>query len=194
MPVLDLPAPTLANLAMDRAFREDIGITAIWHYPAKEPKGKLLFIHGFRGDHHGLSATAGALVDYEVLIPDLPGYGKTPELKKHDLESYADWLINLVDQIGPDVVVLGHSFGSLVVSKALELGLPAAKVILLNPISTRSQDQVDLANKAARWFYRFTERTGAAGSLLLRSPRVSALRNCRDGRLTYSILFLKLAR
>ena len=52
-------------------------------------------------------------MDYEVLIPDLPGYGKTPELKKHDLESYADWLINLVDQIGPDVVVLGHSFGSL---------------------------------------------------------------------------------
>ena len=63
MPVLNLPAPTLANLAMDRAFREDIGTTAIWHYPAKEPKGKLLFIHGFRGDHHGLSATAGALVD-----------------------------------------------------------------------------------------------------------------------------------
>jgi len=169
MPVLNLPAPTLADLAMDRAFREDIGSTAIWHYPAKESKGKLLFIHGFRGDHHGLSATAAALVDYEVLIPDLPGYGKTAELEKHDLESYADWLTNLVDQIGPDVVVLGHSFGSLVVSKAVSKGLQAKAIVLQNPITTRSSDQYDLANKIARGFYSIAISLGRVGSALLRS-------------------------
>lgn len=169
MPVLNLPAPTLANLAAERANRRDIGTTAVWHYPAANPKGKLLFIHGFRGDHHGLSAIAGALVDYEVLIPDLPGYGKTQELEKHDLESYADWLIGLVDEIGSDVVVIGHSFGSLVVSKAVSKGLTARAIVLQNPITTRSSEQKDVASRIARSFYALAVSLGRVGSALLRS-------------------------
>jgi pimeloyl-ACP methyl ester carboxylesterase len=169
MPVLNHPAPILANLAVERAYRRDIGSTALWHYPAANPKGRLLFIHGFRGDHHGLSAIAGALVDYEVLIPDLPGYGKTKELETHDLASYADWLIELVDGIGSDVVVIGHSFGSLVVSKAVSKGLRARAIVLQNPITTRSSDQNDIANKVARSFYSLAVSLGRVGSALLRS-------------------------
>jgi pimeloyl-ACP methyl ester carboxylesterase len=169
MPVLNLPAPTLATLAAERGHRADMGTTAIWHYPSGEPKGKLLFIHGFRGDHHGLAAIAGALVDYQVLIPDLPGYGKTSELQKHDLESYANWLIGLVDQIGSDVVVIGHSFGSLVVSKAVSQGMQARAIVLQNPITTRSSEQNDLANKIARSFYSLAMSLGRLGSGLLRS-------------------------
>jgi len=169
MPVLNLPAPTLATLAAERGYRADIGNTAVWHYPAAEPKGKLLFIHGFRGDHHGLAAIAGSLVDYDVLIPDLPGYGKTPELQKHDLESYANWLIELVGEIGSDVVVIGHSFGSLVVSKAVSKGLQARAIVLQNPITTRSSEQNDLANKIARSFYSLAVSLGRLGSGLLRS-------------------------
>jgi pimeloyl-ACP methyl ester carboxylesterase len=169
MPVLNLPAPTLASLAADRGYRADIGDTAIWHYPAADAKGKLLFIHGFRGDHHGLAAIAGSLVDYEVLIPDLPGYGKTPELPRHDLDSYANWLIELVAQIGMDVVVVGHSFGSLVVSRAVSKGLRARAIVLQNPITTRSSEQNDLANRIARGFYSLAVSLGRLGSGLLRS-------------------------
>jgi pimeloyl-ACP methyl ester carboxylesterase len=169
MPVLNLPAPTLAILAAERGHRADIGTTAIWHYHSEEPKGKLLFIHGFRGDHHGLAAIAGSLVDYEILIPDLPGYGKTPELENHDLDSYADWLIGLVHQVGPEVVVIGHSFGSLVVSKAVSQGMKARAIVLQNPITTRSSEQNDLANKIARSFYSLAISLGRVGSGLLRS-------------------------
>ncbi|MEY3614944.1 MAG: hypothetical protein RL752_852, partial [Actinomycetota bacterium] len=118
MPYLKLAAPALAELAAKRGHRKDLAGTAVWHYPAENPKGKLLFIHGFRGDHHGLAATAAALSDFDVYIPDLPGYGKTKELAKHDLDSYAHWLKRLCEELGSDVIVLGHSFGSLVVSRA----------------------------------------------------------------------------
>ena len=169
MPVLKLSAPALAKLAAERSHRKDVGGTAIWHYPATEPKGRLLFIHGFRGDHNGLSATAGALVDYEVLIPDLPGYGKTAELESHDLDGYAKWLISLVNELGGDLVVVGHSFGSLVVSKAVSQGLKAKAIVLQNPITTRSSEQTDIANRLARSFYGLATSLGRVGSALLRS-------------------------
>lgn len=169
MPVLKLSAPALAKLAADRAIRQDIGSTAVWRYPAKEPKGRLLFIHGFRGDHNGLSASAGALIDYDVFIPDLPGYGRTPELARHDLASYSRWLIELTSELGPDVVVVGHSFGSLVVSKAISDGLVAKAIVLQNPITTRSSEQKDLANAVARSFYSGAIALGRLGSALLRS-------------------------
>ena len=169
MPYLKLPAPALAELAAKRGYRKDIGGTAVWHYPAENPKGTLLFIHGFRGDHHGLSASAGALVDYDVLIPDLPGYGKTLELELHDLDSYGIWLRELVTELGPDLVILGHSFGSLVVSKAVSQGLEAKAIVLQNPITTRSNQQKDLANRLARGFYAMAISLGRAGSAFLRS-------------------------
>lgn len=169
MPYLKLPAPTLAELAAKRGRREDIAGTAVWHYPAENPKGKLLFIHGFRGDHHGLSASAGALVDFDVYIPDLPGYGKTEELAKHDLDSYAKWLIRLSEALGSDLVVLGHSFGSLVVARAVSLGLNAKAIVLQNPITTRSSEQHDPANRIARGFYALAIALGRPGSALLRS-------------------------
>jgi pimeloyl-ACP methyl ester carboxylesterase len=169
MPVLKLPAPTLAKLAAERGYRKDIGDTAVWHYPSQNSKGTLLFIHGFRGDHHGLSATAGALVDYDVLIPDLPGYGKSVELDAHDLESYGNWLRSLVAELGPDVVVLGHSFGSLVVAKAVSQGMTAKAIVLQNPITTKSSDQRDIANQVARSFYALAIATGRLGSAFLRS-------------------------
>ncbi len=169
MPYLKVPAPALADLAAKRGYRKDIGSTAVWHYPAQDSKGKLLFIHGFRGDHHGLSASAGALIDYDVLIPDLPGYGKTPELQSHDLDSYGNWLRGLVSEIGPEVVVLGHSFGSLVVAKAVSQGLVAKSIVLQNPITTRSNQQKDLANRLARGFYALAIALGRLGSAFLRS-------------------------
>lgn len=169
MPYLKLAAFELADLAAKRGYRKDMAGTALWHYPAENSKGKLLFIHGFRGDHHGLAATAGALTDFDVYIPDLPGYGKTKELAKHDLDNYARWLKLICGELGDDVIVLGHSFGSLVVSRAVSLGLSASAVVLQNPITTRSINQNDLANRIARIFYALASRFGRLGSAFLRS-------------------------
>lgn len=166
MQVLKSSAPDLMELARSRGTRSDVGNTATWQYPG--PGRTVILIHGFRGDHNGLSAIAGALRDHHVVIPDLPGYGKSPELTgEHNLENYAHWLTEFVTNF-EDPIVLGHSFGSLVVSKSWSLGMQQPTV-LLNPISTTQGDS--LGGKLASFFYRVGS-IGALGSALMRSTLV----------------------
>ncbi|HUH52507.1 MAG TPA: alpha/beta hydrolase [Microbacteriaceae bacterium] len=102
------------------------------------PLGKpLLMVHGFRGDHHGLLKIANELGQYQITIPDLPGFGNSNRLTSpHTIDSFGYWLKELAKNIMPEkYAVLGHSFGSLVVANAISKGLPAHKLILINPIS-----------------------------------------------------------
>lgn len=162
------PTPLLMRLAQSRAERRDVGSTATWHYRGEGPT--IVFVHGFRGDHHGLSAIAGGLEDFNIVIPDLPGYGKTPAFSgPHDLAAYARWLVEFVQELGGTPYVLGHSFGSLVVAKAHELGLKSSGTILLNPITTTAAET--LAGKLASMFYKLGN-LGRFGSHLLRSALV----------------------
>jgi pimeloyl-ACP methyl ester carboxylesterase len=160
-----IAAANLSKRAQARATRADVGTTACWRYQPEGLKGnKILLVHGFRGDHHGLEAIAGALPEFEVFIPDLPGYGKTPALSgAHDLENYASWLIALNQELGCQLVA-GHSFGSLLTARAGDkLG---AALVLINPVAARSIDSGSLANRLARSYYRLA---AGRGSTLLRS-------------------------
>ena len=133
------------------------------------PPGRtIILVHGFRGDHHGLSAIAGALGDHHVVIPDLPGYGKTAAFAaRHDLGSYGEWFAKFAAEFD-NPVVLGHSFGSLVVAKSWEFGMQQPTV-LLNPISTTQGDSP--AGKLADVYYKLGSK-GLLGSALLRSTPI----------------------
>ena len=167
--MLKTSSEQLADLARSRSERVNIGSTAAWLYPSQSPIAKVLMIHGFRGNHLGLSAIAGAMTDMQVLIPDLPGFGKTSPLNKHSLDEYGTWLKHLVEQLDEGWIVLGHSFGSLVVANAIGQGMLCKAVVLQNPITTRSSEQKDFANRIARAFYRVTPRLGRLGSAFMRS-------------------------
>lgn len=161
--VLKTSPRALAQIAISQSQRVDVGSTASWIKPGTGPR--ILFVHGFRGDHHGLMAIAGALPDAEITVPDLPGYGKTPELDgEHDLSNYAAWLVKFVTQAGPFDLILGHSFGTLVVAEAFAQGLEG-KTVLLNPITTRASAARGGAQRLADQYYR----TGAAWPALLAS-------------------------
>lgn len=102
----------------------------------------LILVHGFRGDHHGLEGIAIAiselLPELRVIVPDLPGFGRTPAIaeRAHDIVLYGEWLRAFASAAAPDGFgVLGHSFGSLVVASAVEQGLAPGRAILVNPIS-----------------------------------------------------------
>lgn len=150
--MLTNPPAELFALANDRATRADLAGTAMWTYSGTEQR--VLFIHGFRGDHHGLQAVAGALQDMTVVSPDLPGFGKSAELERHDVSSYGDWLIEFYETTGPYDLVVGHSFGTLVVADAISKGLSATKVCLINPITTRGSTSRTLGNRFAALYYR----------------------------------------
>ncbi len=156
----------LFRLAQLRLKREDVGDTATWHLGDGGPR--ILLIHGFRGDHHGLLGVAGALPEAQFVIPDLPGFGKSPALSaQHSLDNYSDWLRGFVQQAGEFDAILAHSFGTLVLAKSLSSGLPAKRVLLQNPISTVQQGGV--LNSIADTYYRLGS---APGSNLLRSQLI----------------------
>lgn len=115
--------------------------TRAWQYG--DPQGAaVILVHGFRGDHHGLEGIAEELAEaapsLRVIVPDLPGFGETPAIpgRVHDLDAFGEWLRAFAAEVAPEgFVILGHSFGSLVVANALHQGLTPTNVILINPIS-----------------------------------------------------------
>lgn len=113
--------------------------TAYWQYgSSSRTDPAVVVVHGFRGDHHGLEGVASRLQQFRVFVPDLPGFGdSSPLATEHDLDRLADWLITFAQEVVEEpCVVIGHSFGSLVVSNAIARGLNPSAVVLLNPISS----------------------------------------------------------
>ncbi|WP_314502468.1 alpha/beta hydrolase [uncultured Microbacterium sp.] len=112
------------------------GTTAYWVYGPAEATQTIIAVHGFRGEHHGLEPVVAHLEGVRVISPDLPGFGETPPLpgRRHDLGLYIDWLTAFARAVAPGAVILGHSFGSIVVAAAVAAGLQTRRVILVNPI------------------------------------------------------------
>lgn len=131
--------------AQQRAVAKSVSIDGIntnyWFYPAITGDTKqaesLVLVHGYRGDHHGLESFAGGLTNYNVIAPDLPGFGTSDPLKvEHSLDSYSTWLKSFLDALElKNPLVVGHSFGTLVVSSTeAKLGL-FSKIVLVNPVA-----------------------------------------------------------
>lgn len=111
--------------------------THFWEYG--DPSGPpLVLVHGFRGDHHGLEPLAVRFPGFRVIVPDLPGFGISAPIPgtRHDLDGYAAWLRAFVAELElGEFDLLGHSFGSLVVSAAIAAGLRPRRLVLVNAIA-----------------------------------------------------------
>lgn len=105
--------------------------------PKNSRKPTLLFVHGLRGDHHGLRHIYELLEsNFEIIAPDLPGYGNNPEPKQPSLDNYLDWLHNFTQKLDQKPILIGHSMGSILISHyaAKYPNDNDAKIILLSPI------------------------------------------------------------
>jgi pimeloyl-ACP methyl ester carboxylesterase len=113
------------------------------------------------------------LPDVRVISPDLPGFGETPPLegRRHDIEAYAAWLRGFAGAVAPGAVILGHSFGSIVVAAAVAGGLETPQVILVNPIGAPAlEGPRGLLTRLAIFYYW-------AGARLPKGPGDALLRN-----------------
>ena len=111
-----------------------------WEYSADPKAVTLVMIHGFRGDHHGLQLIADALPEYRVVIPDIPVFGSSSGWPDGSvtIDSYGRWLrAFLVATSNSTAIVVGHSFGSLIVANGMR-GDRTHPVVLINPISQRA--------------------------------------------------------
>jgi pimeloyl-ACP methyl ester carboxylesterase len=137
-----VPSPYAAGLARTSVVRHDTDVDGLrvawWEYGAAGGGPTLLLVHGFRGDHHGLEPVVSHLPGVHVIAPDLPGFGASDPLPgEHSIDGYATWLgrFAAVIDLPADVVVIGHSFGTIVAAKALADGFPASRAVLINPIA-----------------------------------------------------------
>lgn len=162
-----------------------------WMYPALGPcRGVILAVHGFRGDHHGLARIIGQLPHYAIIVPDLPGFGaSTPftgdpnavsaaAAPRHDVAGYGEVIGALRGQLGlgPETILLGHSFGTIVAATYLARHPGSfAQLVLINPICEPALEGSQAAmSRAAGAYYAAGERLpAAAGEALLRSRLVT---------------------
>lgn len=136
----------LAASARDSGKKRIVSIdgksTCYWHYPAKDAKPAakaIVFVHGYRGNHHGLEAIVGAMKHHDVYIPDLPGFGLSePFAGVHTIEQYSAWLnaFILALKLPSKPHLLGHSFGSIVVSAYAANYSGISSLILENPVAS----------------------------------------------------------
>ncbi len=137
--------------------------TAWWNYGPKFGPIDLVMVHGFRGDHHGLEPFVAHLGGSKrIAIPDLPGFGDSGAIPDADvyeqrIDAYAIWLADFLDAIGADenTTILGHSFGSIVVSAAFARGLKQNRCILVNPIAANAlTGPRGILTRLAVWYYQ----------------------------------------
>lgn len=170
--------------------------STVWRYraPVTAPaSGRLLLVHGFRGDHHGMQLIADGLPEFEVLVPDLPGHGQSPSLRtqnggrvEHSLELYAAFVEAVAHamDLGEGDCLVGHSFGSTVCSAhCAASNRNWSGLVLSAPISNNIFRGRLLPGAAlVDLYYRFTEvLPESAGNAVLRSTTVLEVMNLTLG-------------
>jgi pimeloyl-ACP methyl ester carboxylesterase len=112
-----------------------------WTYnPDKEPT--IVMIHGFTGDHNGFQKIIPLLPDFRIIVPDLPGSGKSSITQK-------DWSVDAIARLANEFVkaldfktppyIFGHSMGGLVVASMIGQAphLYHDKALLLSPVPSK---------------------------------------------------------
>lgn len=152
------------------------GVDFIYYeYPTPEANAQVIvMIHGYRGNHRGLEAIVGGLNKYRVIVPDLPGFGESPELPGvHSLDSYGNWLGEFLKVLGLNQTanLVGHSFGTLVVGRYATTNR-AKTIVLINPVSAPAlSGPRAFLTRITSLFYHLSNRLPERiGSWLLRSP------------------------
>jgi pimeloyl-ACP methyl ester carboxylesterase len=144
MTTIKLPSQLLAKQAEGKATQKSIEVmgftTQYWEYPADTEKPQtILFLHGYRGNHKGLEAIMGALPEFRIIAPDLPGFGDSEAFVDDDysMSNYVRWALAFIKAMKLEsAVVLGHSFSTMIIAEAAGQGLLGNNpIVLLNPVS-----------------------------------------------------------
>ena len=181
-----LVSKKLAESASSRAVERSLLVsgtqTAYWFYPSTSVDApEIILIHGYRGNHRGLEAIAGALDDFNVYIPDLPGFGKSqPFDHNHSIESYSNWLVGFIAALGlhEKPILLGHSFGSIICAAFAASSEQIRMLVLENPVSAPALDgEKVIVSKLTKKFFDLIASVpqGAANWLLKSWPMVRGM-------------------
>ena len=172
----------LASRTSSSSVEIDGGKVAFWTYEpvhAGPETRTILVIHGFRGDHHGLLRVADQLSEMRIIMPDLPGFGGSDAFTSgpHSVEQYGSFIIGFMAALGlgPETVLLGHSFGSIIAAHFVADHPGSVNpLILINPIAAPAlEGPKGVMTRLAVLYYRLAARLPRhLGLALLRSPLI----------------------
>ena len=94
----------------------------------------VLLVHGWngRGTQMGAIALSLAKTGYRALAFDAPGHGRTPG-KCSTIFRISGAVNVIAEEYGPLKGIVTHSFGAMVVARALRTSLTAEKIVCINP-------------------------------------------------------------
>lgn len=92
-----------------------------WAYIGNHKKSLILFLHGFSDRKENFYFASKKLCrDYDVMIPDLPGFGKSTSDKnlKYSLDNYEQWISEFIENADvKDFHLVGSSLGGAICAK-----------------------------------------------------------------------------
>lgn len=119
---------------------QKLSTTAYWVY-GDQSKRPIVFLHGFRGTHHGLEKIINELPEYHFIVPDLPGFGDTPAFdnRSHTIEHYAEFVTDFIEQLHlKNPILAGHSMGTIIASYiAAHSPSLSDTLLLINPVAEK---------------------------------------------------------
>lgn len=79
----------------------------------------VVFVHGFMGGSRQWQGQAEALLGFDVIALDLPGFGENAQLEALDsIAGYAEWALNELTERGVERFhLVGHSMGGMIVQE-----------------------------------------------------------------------------
>lgn len=94
----------------------------------------VLLVHGWNGRGTQMGAFAAPLVDagYRAIAFDAPAHGRTPG-NSTTIFRIIDAVNNIAQQLGPIKGVITHSFGAMVIVRALRTQLSADRIVCISP-------------------------------------------------------------
>jgi pimeloyl-ACP methyl ester carboxylesterase len=149
-----------------------------WTYGTPS-KPILILVHGITGTHRGFYKIIPFLTnDFFIIAPDLPGFGESTTQQPLSIARHAETLNHFIEKLKLRRLpyVIGHSYGTLVVTQAAYLApeLSQPRLILISPVpSAISLFEKRHFGKIAGELHYAVGRIGRVGAWWLRRKTIA---------------------
>jgi pimeloyl-ACP methyl ester carboxylesterase len=157
----------------------------------------VVLVHGAGFDHSAWALHSRYFAHHgcSVLVPDLPGHGRSPGPALATIVAMADWVAGLLDAAGvAKAHLVGHSMGSLIslelaarhpakVSALGLIGTAAAMTVGPDLLKAAETNDVDAINMVSIWGLGYRAELGGslAPGLWMHGGAQSVLQRCAPG-------------
>jgi len=99
----------------------------------KASRRSIVLLHGAGGSHHTFrDQWAGLRGAVRLVIPDLPGHGRSGGTPPESVDAYAAWVVDFVKEVGLDRFILaGHSMGGAIALRSALGGIKGLEALVL---------------------------------------------------------------